>query len=259
MKLFRVRIRCHSLDEFDVHTGSWSSPYYETEIGIGYAGFCFEALTVIALITRALEDLAATEGGTPKPEPEGIARLVVAVVDRYFKQHKRAETQSIELFLFGFSAIDLTPWLWKIVHKSGKGTTTAPLPLGSDDFHVIGNITTSTSYMKKVVELKSWIKKHKEKLRKGQGEDAHFELQLEKARHESADNKAVEEETLAQIESEFAQGVGGILQKMEAFEVGGRTSISFTRDDRQHILDGLPAAGRPGLGYVPIGEKMGRG
>lgn len=209
-------------------------------------------------ITRTLEDLAATEGGTPKPEPEGIACLVEAVVDRYFKQHKRAETQTIELFVFGFSAIDLTPWLWKIVHKSGKGTTKTSLSLGADDFHVIGNITTSTGYMRRVGELRKRIKKHKEKLREQQGEDAHFELQLEKARHESADNNAVEDETLAQIENEFANGVGGILQKMEAFEVGGRTSISFTRDNGQHILDGLPVIGRPGLGYVPIGEKMGR-
>lgn len=257
VKLFRVRVRCHALDDLDLDTGSWSAPYYETEIGIGFAGFCFEALTVIALITRAIEDVVASENGSPKPTPEGIARLAKAVVERYFRQHGNPKSQSVELFLFGFSAVDRRPWLWKIVHQAG-GTTDTQLPLGAADFHVIGNINTSTDYLKRVDELRGRIDKHKNDLRERGGEDAAFEFHLEKERHASADSRAIEDETLMKMESEFAQGVGGVLQKMEAFEIGGSTVIGFTRDDRAYILDQLPTVGQPGLGYIPIVQKMGR-
>jgi hypothetical protein len=36
------------------------------------------------------------------------------------------------------------------------------------------------------------------------------------------------------------------------------TVISFTRDDRPQIFDGLPLIGIPGLGFLPVIEKIGQ-
>ncbi len=62
---------CHHSDE--MYFGAWRNPYFETEVGIAFAGYCFEALTIIAHITRCLEEIVASEGDEPKPDPRNWA------------------------------------------------------------------------------------------------------------------------------------------------------------------------------------------
>jgi hypothetical protein len=257
-KLFRVRVRCHDLNGLDLSTGGWTNPYYETEIGIGFAGYCFEAQSIIALVTRALEDLAATDGNQTKPHPAGIVGLAAKVVERFFAGHTNSREQEVDFLIFGYSPLNNLPWLWHVSHRPGAGVTKKELPLGPDDFHVIGSITSSSNFVSSLEELRGRISSHKKGLQGQSGPDGAFELDLEVARHEAADKKAIEEEALSKIESEFAHDVGGVLQKMEAYEVGGATAVTFTRDDQSYVLDRLPMVGA-NLGYIPIGERMGRG
>lgn len=63
---------------------------------------------------------------------------------------------------------------------------------------------------------------------------------------------------LSQLESEFADSIGGVLQRLELAVYGGRVVAGFTRDDRAY-LGGASSVSPDGLlGPIPIVEKMGR-
>ena len=89
--------------------------------------------------------------------------------------------------------------------------------------------------------------------------DQIFERDLEGARHDLAERKATEEEMLSQLESEFADSIGGVMQRLELAVYEGDVVAGFTRDDRNY-LDGASYSVAPDtlLGPIPIVEKMGR-
>lgn len=258
-KLHRIRVNCFNLTNFDVNLASFQKPYFTTDIGIGFSGSCLEALAVISLISKALEQLVNTHGETPKPTPEGIANLAECIVQKYFRQHKRPTTQNIELLLFGYSAINGAPWIYKITHKAGGNVERTHLLFEEKDFHVIGSIKTETKYEKEVCKLREKIIKHKNGLKIQEVDDPKFKHELEQARHDIALTKIAQERLQRQIENEFAEGVGGTLQKLEVYLVEGQKAvISFSRDDRSDILKSLPSVGEGNkeLGYCPITEGM---
>ena len=75
----------HVLEGFDADTVTLQNPYYETEIGIGFAGYCLEALTIIALFSRVMEQLVdVAEEGT---RPDQMRCPIRLDVDRW---HRRA-------------------------------------------------------------------------------------------------------------------------------------------------------------------------
>jgi hypothetical protein len=54
------------------------------------------------------------------------------------------------------------------------------------------------------------------------------------------------------------KSVGGLPQKIEAFEVGGHTVVAFSRGTGDSVLSGLPCVGPDGLRYVSVVEMLGR-
>ncbi len=70
--------------------------YYQTEIGIGFAGYCFEALTIIALISRCLEQLSTNSEASPRPYSGGIVNLAKEIIVRYFRDHNVPDKQTVE-------------------------------------------------------------------------------------------------------------------------------------------------------------------
>ena len=63
---------------------------------------------------------------------------------------------------------------------------------------------------------------------------------------------------LRQIDSEFADSIGGVLQRLESTVVDGQAAAGFTRDDRGRLY-GRSYTVTPGtlLGPIPIAEKDG--
>ena len=257
VKLFRLRLNCHALENFQSEVAGWRRPYYQTEIGIGFAGYCFEALTIIALLSRALDQLVVDGADKPKPEPQGILALARDIMARYFVEHLRPSTQHVEFLIFGFSPRNGEPWVGKLVHIPSQPIEAKfKQPVSPDDFYVIGDPQVKITFMDRVEEIRQRIAKQSKALKVGKREDTQYEAALELARLISADKKAIEDELLAEIDDQFVHTVGGVLQKIEVFRLDGHSEVSYSRDDRPHLLDVLSCVG-PGLGYVPIGEKMG--
>jgi hypothetical protein len=99
VKLFAIDVRCHELENgLDTNRGgAWVTPYHVTQIGIAFAGYCFEALTIIAIVSRYLASLS-TEGIQSKPQPQDVFRFISEIVSRYLKSHKEPERQSVHGF-----------------------------------------------------------------------------------------------------------------------------------------------------------------
>lgn len=258
VKLFRLSVKCHTMDALRPDVGGWRDPYYQTEIGIGFAGYCFEALTIIALLMRVLGQLVTEANDEPKPEVEGILILARQIIERYFAGHKNPDNQHVEFLIFGFSPGNAEPWAGKFVHVAGRPIEVKlRQPVTPEDFFVIGDPQVKKGFEERVRELRRRIAKQAGSITVGTGEDGQFEADLESARLRAADKKVIEEGLLADIDNEFVHTVGGVLQKIEVYRVDGRGEVSYSRDDRPHLLDGLPCVGA-NLGYVPMGEGMGR-
>lgn len=260
-KLFRMSVKCHSMESFCTEVATWVEPYFQTEVGIGFAGYCFEALTVIALLSRALEQLVDTNGTNSRPEPQGIANLAREIMERYFKGHTNSAQHAVQLLIFGFCPSTSEPWCGTIERRPNQSAAVSCFvrPMTMERFCAIGDVAKQNEFRTKVDDLRSRIAKHRDDLKPGMEDDAAFNHALEVARHQSADKKIIEELTLEKLESEFSTTVGGVLQKAEVYPTtDGAAVLSFSRDDQGFLLDGLPWVSPDGLGYVPIGEKMGR-
>lgn len=253
VKLFRIPVRCHRLDDLDAATGSWRNPYYRTELGIGFAGYCFEAMTIITLFARAMEQLVS-RNGEPRPDPGGMSEMLKRIVSDYFAGHTNREAQRVQFLLFGFAG---RPWIARVSYSPGGPLdATAVEPLLDGRVHAIGD-AGNASFTASIEETLQRITRHAQDLRLGSGPDAAFDHDLEQARHRDAAKKVVEENVLAKIENEFSRTVGGYLQKLEVYPVGDGAAVAYTRESRSDILNNLPTAAAD-LGYVPVDEPMGR-
>jgi hypothetical protein len=72
VKLFRVPVNCYRANDFVYETASWQNPYFQTEVALGFAGYCFEAMTIISLFSRAMEQLVS-QNGEPRPDTDAMA------------------------------------------------------------------------------------------------------------------------------------------------------------------------------------------
>ena len=261
IKLFRISVKCHSMESFQAEVATWVEPHFQTEVGIGFAGYCFEALTVIALLSRALEQLVDTNGTKSRPEPEGVVNLAREIMERYFNGHANSAQHAVQLLIFGFSPSTSEPWCGKIERKPNQTTVVSCLvrPMTTESFCAIGDVAKQNQFRTQVNDLRRRIARHRDDLKPGTEDDAAFNHALEVAHHHSADKKIVEDLTLNKLDDQFITTVGGVLQKIEVYETGnGGAIVSFSRDDQPFLLDGLPNVSGDGLSYVPIGEKMGR-
>jgi hypothetical protein len=202
VKLFRVPVKCHYLVDLDPDTGTWREPYYQTEIAIGFAGYCFEAMTIIILFCRAMEQLVSIDPEAhPLPERNRISAVLEKITNDYFTGHSNPQTQRVEFLLFGFSS-EQVPWVAVIRYVSGGPATIELLQeMIRGQVYSVGD-GAGASFRRSVEDVLGRIRKHSERLRPDGDGDEH---ELEKARHSDAQKKAVEENAWSFIESMAAQ------------------------------------------------------
>lgn len=256
-KIFRVRVACHLMGSFDTSVGSWNNPYIMTNIGIAFAGFCFEALTIINLFTRCVEQLVVDGTTESMPEPQRIVNLLREITQRYFHGHSAHDQQDVAFLVFGFSLPDQEPWAGKVTHSYAEGARLEEWesPLRVDSLFAAGDV--GQTLVSRLNEVRQRVAKHSAKL-KQKGFNDFFEFDLERARHQTGVKKHVEDSVLQTLADDLQVTVGGVLQKVELYSLDHRASyMAFCRDDKQHILDGLPSVGNQ-LWYVPVVERMGK-
>jgi hypothetical protein len=259
LKLFAIEVRCHELERgLDTcRGGSWTKPYYVTQIGISFAGYCFEALTIIAIISRYLASLA-TAGAPTKPQPNDIAKFISEIVARYFKTHNQTAHQTVQFLIFGFAPDTNLPWLAELDYRKGaKVKEEFHSTFGKEgELFCIGDLNICHEISGRRI-LKD-IRKHAAGLKEGSGPDGSFEYEVEKARMNIAEKKAVEEMVLEKINSRFTTTVGGNLQKIELHMAEESAVASFTDDRNFDFSECLPFLNNAGLQYVSLGQAMGR-
>lgn len=256
-KIFRVRAASYRLDNFDTSLGAWRDPYAVSEIGVAFAGYCFEALTIINLFTRCVEQLVVDAPTESMPEPPLIANLLREITGRYFKGHTDPDQQDVEFLVFGFSLLDQQPWMGKVTHSHANGALLKEweCPLRVDSLFAAGDV--GQSLVSQLNKVRNRVAKHAAGLKQKRFTDI-FEFDLERAHHHTAVKKYVENSMLQTLDDELRETVGGVLQKAELYLLrNGASHLAFCRDDRQHMLDGLPSVGHR-LGYVPVVERMGQ-
>ncbi|KGX47781.1 hypothetical protein Y600_5939 [Burkholderia pseudomallei MSHR3709] len=250
-------MHCHELACLDTVTGSWRSPYFSTELGIGFSGACFEAMSIIALFQRCVGQLVDEGGVQSRPSPDGLANMLITITERWFKQHRYSNGMKVEFLLFGFSPLDGSPWVKQITRtsESDVSLTYSSVPLGPDETYLIGDVTNELK--NSLEDIRARIFKHARNIKPQSDLDSIYEMDLAHARHLNADKKTVEHHILQDISSEYRATVGGVLQKMEVHDAGdGRGHVAFSRNMDLEILDFLPPVGAR-LCFVPVTEKMG--
>jgi len=145
IKLFAIEVRCFQLDSLSA-VRAHIDPYFETTIGLGFAGHCFEALTIIAHLQRAMGVLCPTDRLAVLPEHDGLLNLAAVIAERYMRDHAYGSIRSFEMLLFGWDGPDL-PWIGKIVlnKKDRKITKTIEEPTPSSLVTVGDGATASRS------------------------------------------------------------------------------------------------------------------
>ena len=165
IKLFRVPVSCHRLDDLDPGTGGWRTPYFRAEVAIGFAGYCFEAMTIIALFSRVMEQLVS-QAGEPRPEPDAMARILECIVTNYFASHTERKMHSVHFLLFSFSAG--RPWIAQVSHvPTGPIEPTVEI-LRSNAVYTIGD-AGDTAFKTFIEETLERISKHARELRDAGG------------------------------------------------------------------------------------------
>lgn len=256
-KLFAVPVRCYTLDQLTPVVGAWAVPYFETTIGLGFSGSCFECLTVIAHISQSLSALAATNGDQPRPSRDGLVNLIVKLCENYFSHHSGEGEPVLLLLVFGFD--DGRPWVATITCRPEEGLQSYTVWADEDTLETIGQDARFQQYAS---EWRNRIQKHRDGVSSkpaSQTDDGAFEKDLEVSRHDIAERKTTEEEMLHQIDSEFVESIRGVLQRLELSIDNGNVVAGFTRDDRDY-MEGSSYSVAHGtlLGPIPIVEKMGR-
>jgi hypothetical protein len=257
-KLFRIPVACFT--EFDCSLGTWVNPYYTTELGLGFAGYCLEAMSIAALYRQVVERLVVDdpEGvARPRPEPRLLVELLLEITRRYFAKHSSGSP--VEFLLFGYSS-EGEPWVAQIEKKRGLEPALKYVSyelVVEDQIWSIGDVGTAADFIRDVAGLRRRIRKHEEELKPDLA-SLESEPGLESAKLRVAQLKGTERKIQEELEHEFKVSVGGVLQKMEVYPLGdGRAIGVISRDNQPHILNGLPPVAS-NLLYVPIGENMGK-
>ncbi|MFK2876393.1 hypothetical protein [Rhodanobacter hydrolyticus] len=268
-KLYKVPMACYSISSLNPAVGGWDSPYYTTEIGIGFAGYCFEAMSIIALFKRFVGTLVAypdsdsnvepeIDDQAPTPEPKKLVDILMAVIDGWFSSSR--SDQHVEFLLFGFSPQNGHPWCAQVERIKGGTARLVLVENTLQEYSVfsIGDAGHGDKFKQEVEDILGRIRKQSDGINAGGDINERLDNDLEKARLHLASRKTVEQAVINEINNEFRETVGGVLQKMEIYAVEvNRAVAGFTRDSKDFNIDMLPAAADR-LGYIPILQNMGR-
>jgi hypothetical protein len=260
-KLFSISIRCHSANSFDADTSRLTNPYFQTDICIGFSGYCTEAFSIISLFQRAVSQLASEDEDNPKPEARGLLVYFSEIAKKYLHGHTNASTQRVEFLLFGFDAINNNPWVGRVAYDPSINSCSTDFrsPIDENDIYWIGDKSVVEILDDSVRKTRSQILRHKNALKLGDGDDAFFEYQKSTAQHDSADKKIIEQRVLDAIHNKFLETVGGAIQKMEIYGKEDHAAVaSHCSEIGVDFFDGLPSISNFNLFFLKVCERMGR-
>ena len=258
-KLFRVPVGCYELQNLNFQTGAWSNPYYTKEIGLGFAGHCFEALSIVNFFMRAASQLVAVESGSQRPHPENLCAMLVEIADNWFASYSDPKGVHVEFLLFGYSPIDGEPWAGKIVRPKGKlaALTEWEAIMRPESVFGIGDIGQARSFTDNVADIRKRVLKKVNALNTVELERMGIEPDLESAKLQNADRMVVEDLIGNEVMDEAKATVGGVMQKIEVYPTSNYQGVvSFSRDDAPFELDRLSEVA-PGLAYMGVSFAMG--
>jgi hypothetical protein len=228
-KLFAIPVRCHALDSLTTVVGAWADPYFETTIGLGFSGSCFEALTVIAHVSRSLSALVAPNGDEPLPTGACLVNLIAKLCEGYFGSHSGDGDPILFLLVFGYDGDK--PWIGKVTYDKSKGVHQRFTWATEKSLETVGDSALFEQYAD---DLRRRIERHKQDVAKKpiqRTPGASFERNVEIEKHDLAERRSTEEAMLRGIESDFATSIGGVLQRLELFVEGGRVIAGFTQSE----------------------------
>ena len=254
IKLFAIEVRCFELDSLVPGLGTHIDPYFETTIGLGFAGHCFEALTIIAHIQRAMGALCRVDRQAMLPEPDGLLNLAAVIAEKYMRDHAYGSIRSFEMLVFGWNGPDL-PWIGKVVwNKEDRKITKRMENPTPSSIVTIGDGATASRAIGVATRLRSKIARRlgivasAPPSEKNTFSEALLAIEASRRIAEGVGNL---------IENQFVQTVGGVRQKLQIAWHGDRARAAFTLDDQSQLMDGLPSVNRSAfLGPIPIVEKM---
>ncbi len=258
VKLFAIPVRCYSIapDTLTPVIGAWRDPYFETKIGLGFSGSCFEALTIVAHVMRSLGALGTATADHPLPCKEGLVNLIAKITENYFANHSGQGNPTVRMVVFGFD--QSRPWIGKV---SWDGKNKIKSQVDWADANTLVCVGDTDAFERPARQWRRRIQKRKASVAAGRPVDGDMEFDRaeEISRLEMADKKIVEEEMLKQIESELVRGIGGVLQRLELGLDGDQIVAGFTQDDRPYLEGASVSVAKDALlGPIPIVEKMGR-
>ena len=156
-KLFALPVRCYTLDGLTPVVGAWADPYFETTIGLGFSGSCFEALTVIAHIGQSLCALVAPNGDQPVPTRDGLVNFIAKLCESYFHHHSGEGEPVLLLLVFGFEAA--RPWIGRITWDKSRGLNSTTIWANDDTLETIGQ---DALFQERANNWRTRIEKHRQ-------------------------------------------------------------------------------------------------
>lgn len=259
IKLFRVPVKCYGQEGFDLNTGAWKTPYFETELGLAFAGDCMEALCIANAFMRGVSQLMATGTTRPRPEPIKLYQMLEAAGNHWLSTYKKPTDANVHFLLFGYSPVDGKPWAGRLIwpERPAPGGNQFENPLVDASIFVIGAHTVPTAgpfaeKLRRLIQNQAGKKMNVVELQK-----AGFEPDLERVRLLHADSMTLEQDVVNMLVAAAQVTIGGTMQKLEVFpETDGRGVVAFCRDD----VVGLPhdfEEAAEGLIYVSSAQRMG--
>lgn len=252
-KLFALPVRCHHLDSLEMGTGAWRRPYYETNVGVGYTGNCFESLAVIAHIQRCFSQLSALEDD-PLPEPQGLLDLASALLDRFMAEHTDRAKLTVRLLMFGWSA-ERRPWMAKLGWEEGARDAPQLVLASSNVIWAIGTDPSATS------QAAAARRGGERRLARSPRPADAFEAALAAALTKLASTHAAEDAVLNVMCDPHWASVGGRLEKLELFPDSAApctATVALTHDTDGGFWQGLPVVkAGTSLGYHPVSAMYG--
>lgn len=251
-KIFRVRLACHALQSFDTSTGAFRDAYYATDLGLCFAGYCLEAMTVVSQFIKCVERLvdASDNGAQPIPNPDRLLVLLRDLCSEFFRTHAFPKEQDLELILYGYTD-DGVAWAGKVSHYAATGAKYELVKLDEGSVVVAGDCP---SLEKVCMRFARRISKRLGRLPITLAGEARAreEAMLYRAKRKYLENKIKKE-----IASHYAPTVGGRLHKSELFFMGRTASLTFTGDASESALLDRIFGEYEHLRYMPVNQATG--
>lgn len=244
------------MDNLDLNTGTFKKPYFETDLGLAFAGDCFQAQSIVNAFLHAASQLVVDGESRPVPSATGLVRLLKEVSRNWLATYKQA-APDVQFLLFGYSPKSALPWAGRIKWPQVTGPQGDQFeePLRATSVFIIG-AEARPEGLAYAAELRNMFMKKAGKLNLAELRKAGFEPDLEVAKLFNADRMLIEDDVASLLIAHAHTTIGGVMQKIEIIPTEGvRCTAAFSKDDAVY-LDALSDV-ELGLTYRSVFSSMG--